>query len=194
MIYNNNKPIFSAVILAAGNSSRMGVPKMSLKFNAKSNFLENIVSEILTCGADEIVVVVNAKANFQKDFFATKFVVNTHPDWGRFHSLKLGLNGVKNIEKVLIINVDNPFINAKVIDNLVMESNDIDFVYPTYEGKGGHPFLINKKVVTSIINESNIHFNLKEFLKSFNGKSIHVLDEKILANINTKEDYEKFFG
>ena len=50
---------FSVIILAAGNSTRMGVPKFSLRFNSKHTFIEHIAQEYYDLGCKEIIIVIN---------------------------------------------------------------------------------------------------------------------------------------
>ncbi len=54
-----NTKKYSAIILSAGKSSRMGVPKFSLMFDDKSTFLEKIINAYADFGCEEIIVVLN---------------------------------------------------------------------------------------------------------------------------------------
>ncbi|HSH50155.1 MAG TPA: NTP transferase domain-containing protein, partial [Bacteroidales bacterium] len=108
---------FSAIILAAGNSSRMRFPKLALKYNDTQTFTEHITKEYVQFGCTEVIVVVNAE-NYQylrkqKLPFdeKIKFVVNEHPEWHRFYSLKKGVQVLSKRSKIFVHNVDNPFVN-----------------------------------------------------------------------------------
>lgn len=75
---------------------------------------------------------------------------------------------------------------------MLRQINDCDYIYPVFNGKGGHPLLINKTVAEGILLQDNTQMNLKEFLKSYR-KTNNVSDQKVLININTPEDYINIF-
>jgi CTP:molybdopterin cytidylyltransferase MocA len=193
------KKEFSAIILAAGKSERLGFPKLSLKYDDKKIFIEHVVNEYLEFSCTEIILVLNEIGNkylidnqirFNEN---VKIIINEHPDWHRFYSLKIGARSLNNIHAVFVHNVDNPFVNIKVLKELINCSEKADYLSPEYEGKGGHPFLISKNIVQELrsIEENQMH--LKEFLNQFFKMKVKVDDEKVLVNINTLEEYEKYF-
>jgi molybdenum cofactor cytidylyltransferase len=190
---------FSVIILAAGKSERMGFPKLSLKYNEKENFIEHIISEYLSFGCKDIAVVVNEIGfeylNKNEIQFPdiVKVVINEHPDWHRFYSLKIGAKSLSETHSVFIHNVDNPFVNNDVLKVLYNNKNKADYINPEYEGKGGHPILLSKKIIEELrsIEEDQIH--LKDFLNQYSRLRIKVDDNKVLANINTIEEYRKNF-
>ncbi len=190
---------YSAIILSAGKSSRMGVPKFSLKFNETSTFLENIINEYSDFGCNEIVVVLNRDADaFLKQIGLklsrmVKVVINEYPEWERFYSLKLGAKGLKIPSNTFVSNIDNPFVNHDVLNRLALAGEGFNYVNPTYNGKGGHPFLISEKVIVDLIEEEQDQIHLKEFLGRYSKTSVEVDDERILVNINTEDEYRKFF-
>ena len=190
----------SVIILAAGKSSRMGVPKLSLKFDAGKTFLEHVINEYSEFGCDEIVVVVNAEGHkyivksLQPFPENVKIAINEYPERGRFHSLKTGCLELSRINSVFVHNVDNPFVNQKILNALLAKNKEYDYVMPSYEGKGGHPVLISKDVVTTVIPEPDDQQHLKEFLNRFSSLKEDVDDEKVLVNINDNNDYKKWFN
>lgn len=194
----NNSKKYSAIILSAGKSSRMGVPKFSLRFNETSTFLENIINEYSKFGCNEIVVVLNPDSTSylkQLDLKLpsnTKVVINEHPEWERFFSLKLGAKGLIIPTNSFVSNIDNPFVSQDVLNRLASKGEGFNYVNPTYNGKGGHPFLISKKVITDLIAEEQDQIHLKEFLGRYTKKSVEVNDKKILVNINTEEEFKRF--
>ena len=93
-----------------------------------------------------------------------------------------------------VSNIDNPFVNQDVLNRLASKGEGFNYVNPTYNGKGGHPFLISEKVITDLVSEEKDQFHLKEFLIGYTRKSVEVSDEKILVNINTEEEFKRFFN
>ena len=187
----------SVVILAAGNSSRMGMPKFALKFSDKVTFLEEIINKYKAFGCKEILVVLNREGVSvldQKNIKLSneiKVVINEHIEWERFYSIKLGLKNLNNYHPVFIHNVDNPFVNLNVLDNLFCEITESNFVVPIFKNKGGHPILLSEKIIENIISEEKNDLNFRDFLKGFEKKIVEVEDEKILVNINSEKEYKE---
>ncbi len=191
---------FSAVILAAGYSSRMGVPKWGLMFDDEISFVEKISHEFAKSNSEQIILVVNELSNSQiidRDFNfpdILKIVVNENPDLGKFYSLKKAVE-LCNLEKpVCFTNVDNPFLDLELITLLMNESYKADYISPEYEGKGGHPVVLSSSVVKAIDYSQQDDMNLSEFLSQFKRKRVKVNNSKISSNINTKLDYLKYFN
>ncbi len=191
---------FSAIILAAGNSSRMGFPKLALKYSDSQTFIEHITNEYDRFGCADIIVVVNAEnheyLNKHKILFndKIKLVINEHPKWHRFYSLKTGVNSLCKKTKVFVHNVDNPFVNQDTLDLLIKHSENADYISPEFKGRGGHPILLSEKIVSDLllVKENQIH--LKEFLSHYPKKKVKVVDKNVLVNINTLVDYRKYFN
>ncbi len=195
-----NEKEYSAIILAAGKSERMGFPKLSLKYDEKNNFIEHIISEYLSFDCKEIILVINKigieylKKNEIQFPETVKIVVNEHPDWHRFYSLKKGVKSLSKNRPVFINNVDNPFVNDNVLNELVKNIKTADYISPEFEGKGGHPILLSKKIIEELKTIAEDQKHLKEFLNRYSRLRIRVNDEKILVNINTIEEYKRYFN
>ena len=190
---------FSAIILAAGKSERLGFPKLSLRFDKDFTFIERIANQYKEFGCEEIIVIVNEigkqyiiknKLQFPEN---TKIILNKYPDWHRFYSLKIGVKSLSNMTPVFIHNADNPFVNHQVLNELANNIINADYINPEYEGKGGHPIFISEKIVQYIINESEDQLHFKEFLNQYKKLKVPVEDENVLVNINTLEEYRKYF-
>lgn len=190
----------SAIILSAGKSERMGVPKFSLKFDKKTTFIENLVNEYLIFGCSEIIVVLNAKSielfHQLKIVFpeCVKVVENENPEWERFYSLKLAAIALKNSYGALVSNIDNPFLTSKILESLFKMSIHADYLSASFKGRGGHPFFISSKVIEDLRNEKADQLHLKQFLGKYPKKLVEVDDEKVLLNINSMEEYLKYFA
>ena len=196
--YKNGKE-FSVIVLAAGKSSRIGLPKLSLRYDENTIFIEHIVNKYESFGCKEIIIVVNETGN---NFLTenkiqlsdnVKIVINKHPEWHRFYSLKTGAKSMSEVLPVFVHNVDNPFVNHKVLNELLGNKGKADYISSEFNGKGGHPVLLSEKIVEDVIvtKENQIHF--KEFLNRYSRKKVRVDDEKVLVNINTKEEYRRYF-
>lgn len=199
----------AAIILAAGGSGRMGVPKLSLDFrlgvsdlsggyHTAIGFLEQCVSQFLLFGCSKVIVVVNREGfrwiEDHRPAIGTKacLVLNSYPERGRLFSLQLGIEKSGKRHGLFIHNVDNPFVSQKVLYSMwevSREHEDFDYISPRYKGQGGHPIMVSKRVIRPII-EAPSHENLKQLLSAYARKDVEVHDPNILLNINTMEEYQ----
>lgn len=189
----------SAIILAAGLSSRMKTNKTELPFDSNRNFLQKISEEYLNFTCKEIIVVFNTE-NYNsyidkglKFNDQIKIVINKYPEKGRFYSLKTGISALSEIVFSYIQNIDNPFVNQDILNLLNSNSEKADYIIPSFKGKGGHPILVSEKIIQAVKNTNSDDVNLKTFLNQFEKYYAATNDKKILANINTFSDYHLYF-
>ncbi len=193
-------PSVSVVILAAGNSSRMGCSKTLLKFDESKTFLEKIITTYLKLNIQKIVLVINNKIKEEVEETISKYlaeekiilITNQSPEKGRFHSIKMGLRNI-NSDNCFIQNIDNPFISLNLLSNMIQMKNNCDYVVPVFQNKIGHPILINKKIQTTILSNIKTETNLRFVLLHFKKNEVQCSNKNILANINTMEEYYKNF-
>ncbi len=185
----------NCIILAAGQSSRMGYPKHTLKFSEEETFLDHIIHVYKRFVVSKIVVVVNdsVNLNFLNNDESIKIVVNRHLEFGRFYSIQLGLQEINN-DLVYIQNIDNPFVNVGLLMSLQNGLDEAEFAVPVYEGGGGHPVLISPRILEQMVNDFKNNSRFDDVLKSFERKDVIVNDPYIGANINTPEDYKNYFS
>ncbi len=192
------KHSFSTVILAAGNSSRIGIPKLSLRDKSNNSFIEKIVYQYFDFGCEKIAIVLNKsgyefitnyKINFPKN---TKLIHNNEPELGRFRSIKLGLQAIRS-QYCFIHNIDNPNAKSEILTKLSENIKEFDWVKPTHYGKGGHPVLISKRIISNIISSTKNDIVLRDFLADYKVKKLEINDSSILQNINTASDYQQYF-
>jgi len=187
----------SAIILSAGKSERMGVPKFSLKFDKQVTFIEKLFNEYTAYGCNEIIVVLNEtsavlyhqlKLSIPSN---VRVVINHYPEWERFYSLKLAALALNKVKPVFVSNIDNPFVSNSILDCLYNESINFDYACVAFNGRGGHPFYLSEQVINHLRSEPQDQIHLKQFLSKYPKKLVEVNDSKVLLNINNMEDYHK---
>lgn len=192
----------SVVILAAGNSGRMVCPKPFLKWNDKWTFVEKIIDTYSHFLCDQIVLVLNEdgykifceKYPDYRNYSNLVLALNKFPEYERFYSIMTGISKLERTDYCFIQNVDNPFVNNSILESLFNSVDKSDYYVPTYDGKGGHPILINNTVINSISNFSHHEIKLNDFLRPFNKKTIRTEDESVLYNINTLEIFKQLLN
>jgi len=186
----------SAVILSSGLSERMGQPKALLKWSQSTTFIEKIIGEFERFGCKQIICMINEITEPTCKKLAVpqnvKFVVNHHPDWGRFYSIRTGLSEVKDSDYCFIHNVDNPFVNINTIEKLYSKRSHDVWCSPVFKDKGGHPVLIPNPIITKIAEVQDLNTTLADVLNLYPKVKIEMEDGSIHRNINTPEDYTNY--
>jgi molybdenum cofactor cytidylyltransferase len=191
---------YSAVILAAGNSSRMNFSKAFLSFDPETTFIEHIIHTYIAAGINDIILVVNEKNEKDIRLLLTgtysmhpiSRVLNRNPERGRFYSVQCGLKNVKN-NFSFIQNVDCPFINKELLEQMAERSEANTYVVPDFRGRRGHPVIISNEIRKHLLSLPGTDHNLRNELKRFKGTCLPWKDSGILANINTPDEYAKYF-
>jgi len=194
-----NHECVGAIILAAGNSRRMNAPKPFLKFDQDLMFIEKIISTYLGWDCREIVIVISKNAGNQHDYFdhlpqKVTCVVNEHPEFERFYSVKLGLTFLLKSAFCFIQNVDNPFITPQLLDILFANRSQEHYIAPVFNHRGGHPVLLNRRTMDLTCHWPDDSANLKEVLNTMKCRKIEMPDDRILININCQEEYKRYFN
>lgn len=140
----------SVILLAAGESKRMGKPKLLLPFG-KGTVLGQTIDNLLSSKVGEVIVVVGYRAQGMIKAIANrpvKVVVNPFYHQGMSTSIVTGLNLVDDKAQWLMIALaDQPLINSKTFNRLIKESLGADkgIIIPIYGGKRGNPIIFSTK-------------------------------------------------
>ena len=138
--------MISAILLAAGESKRMGKPKQ-LMLLGKTTMLEQTIDNLLNSKVSEVIVVLGHKAEEITTILVTKPVkiaLNPVYHQGMSTSIITGLNLVdERARAVMLALADQPFIDSQTINRLIDEFCDHNkgIVIPTYQSQRGHPVI-----------------------------------------------------
>ena len=193
---------YHVIILMAGKSSRFGQPKAFLPFDENHNFIQNLLHQYIEAGINQIVLVTNTllvnelemnlPGNLPKE--KIKIIVNPDIESNRFYSLKLALQNMELSYPVFIQNIDNPFTSSDLINEMKGKIQENQYVAPGYQGKRGHPILLSKEILKFIIEFDSVNENLRDLLEDFICEEVPTDDTRLMANINTREEYVKYFN
>jgi len=146
----------SALLLAAGESKRMGRQKLLLPFGTNT-IIEQTVDNLLNSRVDEVIVVLGYRAEELITKIGRnplKIAVNPHYQQGMSTSIIAGLNLIDNNAKaVMIALADQPGISSKTIDKLIDEFqlHNKGIIIPTYQGNRGHPVIFSIKYKSALL-------------------------------------------
>ncbi len=136
----------SVILLAAGESRRMGRPKLLLPFG-NGTILQQTTDNLLKSRVDEVIVVVGYGAQEMVKAIANrpvKIAMNPIYQQGLSTSIVAGLKLVNdNAQAVMIALADQPLIDSETINRLIEESLGYDkgIFIPTYQSENGHPVI-----------------------------------------------------
>jgi CTP:molybdopterin cytidylyltransferase MocA len=149
--------VTSAIVLAAGASSRMGRAKALLDVGGRPA-VEVVCDALRTGGADEVVVVVGRHAaEIRAGARPAGVRIVDNPRWstGRTSSVQAGLAALeRGSEWTLLALVDMPLVRADTVRAIVEAADgagaDVDVVVPVHRGRRGHPIALRRTLFPRI--------------------------------------------
>lgn len=199
-------PSFAGVILAAGESSRMGRDKALLPWpplkpgepTSTETFLSAAIRSLSPETDFVLVVVGKNELALAPTIYAhgASLIVNPDPSRGQFSSLQIGLQEVLNQgrDAAMITLVDRPPAGRSTIRNLrnafqgAPENTWV--IVPEHAGKHGHPYLVGREMISAFLrvpvtsSARDVEHQYQHHIQYF-----PVDDPAIALNINTPEDY-----
>ena len=186
----------AGLILAAGESSRMGADKALLDYHG-STFLEGLVSLFLR-HVSPVVVVLGHHAeeigNSLPARLGLEIAVNTNYKAGQLSSLQAGIKALApDVTGALLTLVDHPAVEDSTIATMieVFFASDVPIVVPRYRGRRGHPVLLSRALLVEIAAlpptasaKQVIHAHLDAALQ------LDVDDPGVLRDIDTPADFQ----
>ena len=140
----------AGLILAAGESRRMGYPKALLRYQDET-FLDRLVG-LFTMRCAPVIVVLGARAEEirAKAVRPATFVVNAEYQRGMTSSLQSGLGAIPaEAELILMTLVDHPAVSPATVDALFAGSAMVRV--PRYKGRRGHPILFSRSLIPDFL-------------------------------------------
>jgi len=187
----------SIVILAAGESKRMGEQKMLLPYEDKT-IIETVVDKALHSKADHVLVVTGShgpEIRTKLSQFAIDVVINDDYKSGMLSSVQTGIRSVpEHAQAMMLLLGDQPMVKTEIINQIIAayNSNAKRIVLPVYKGKRGHPVLIDISFKPDV-KKLNPQKGLRQLIieNPEDILEVEVNTSSILKDIDTKEDYER---
>jgi molybdenum cofactor cytidylyltransferase len=189
-----------SIILAAGESKRMGQAKMLLNINGKT-MIEQVINNVTCSDTDNTLVVLGAYQDLLVNLVkksGVKYCINENYKDGMLSSIQCGFNKLPpDYEAALIFQGDQPLIPPPVINIIIAayKSSDKGIVIPIHDRKRGHPILIDKKYGAEIA-KLDTSKGLRSLSYKFSDDVLEVEtnDPGILRDFDTINDYQKEFN
>ena len=192
--------MISAIVLAAGESKRMGRPKQLLEWQGKP-LLQHSLESLINSAADEIILVLGHEADRIRAALPAlpiKIVINRDYQQGMASSLRQGLLAMDpSSEAFLVLLADQPGIGPEILNTIIRTFRQADpkrgIVRPVYRGRRGHPVLIGAQYRKEALRLRG-DVGARQILMNHLGDvlEIDVEDNAILEDIDTPEEYQNY--
>ena len=190
--------MIAGIVLAAGESSRMGTDKARLGYK-NSTFLETILNTLGAAGVERVAVVLGHHAEeIRRTMNLGGAEVSINGDYrrGQTSSLQTGLKALEGteLEAVIVCLVDHPAVSSETLRRLVNSFSEsrAPVVIPTYRGRRGHPVVIGHPLFDELRSlgpdaGANTVVHRYQAVAQF----VEVNDLGVLLDIDDPESYRK---
>ncbi|SFJ54049.1 molybdenum cofactor cytidylyltransferase [Thermoflavimicrobium dichotomicum] len=188
--------MYTAILLAAGRSSRMGRPKGLLQWNEKP-LIRNQLEQLGLSRIHKIIVVLGYKPEVYEPFMDHqdgKITVLWNENWeqGKSSSILKGLSAIDHhCRAILFVNIDQP-VSSRIVNQLIdsYEKTGRKIHIPVFQHRKGHPVLISTELLEALYLVNEESQGLKSIIRAYQEdiELVHVEDPSVLYNFNTPAD------
>lgn len=197
--------MISAILLAAGSSSRMkGENKLMKKIKGKP-LIQHSINNLLGSAVDEIVIILGYENKTVQSIIKKnkkiKIVFNKNYKNGISTSIKVGIKNISSKSNSFFVCLaDMPNINQNIYNKLIKAKfkynkkvgRDLkkDIIIPTFEGKNGNPVLFSKQMKSEMLKIKG-DYGAKELIRLNKNKSmsIPVKNSGIILDYDKSNDF-----
>ncbi len=190
--------MIAGLILAAGESSRMGRDKALLEYRGRT-FLETIVGTLREAGIARVAVVLGHHAGEIQNAVKLKsaeVVINRDYRLGQTSSLQAGLRALENPDLVAVVLclVDHPAVSGGTVRALadLFQKSPAPVVIPTYNAQRGHPVLIARVLFPELLAlgpDEGANTAIRKYRDQT--QFVEVDDPGILLDVDEPESYSR---
>jgi molybdenum cofactor cytidylyltransferase len=191
--------MIAGLILAAGESSRMGQDKALLTYRGRT-FLETIVATLQEAGMERVGVVLGHHAEQIQGAVTlegAEIVINRDYTRGQTSSLQAGLRALEraDLEAVALCLVDHPLVSADTVRRLVasFRQSGAPVVIPTFQNQRGHPVLIGRALfeeLKALSPDEGTNTVIRKYRDATT--LVEVGDEGILIDVDNPDAYRRW--
>ena len=188
----------SAILLAAGESQRMGgINKLMLAVEGEP-LLRHTVKTLLASRLGEVVVVLGHQAEEARILLhelEVRTVVNSHYQEGQMSSVHCGLEALtRPCDGVMICLTDQPLLTAQDIDVLIdaFGRRGASIIVPTYQGRRGNPIVFAYAHRAEILSGGR-NLGCKRLIERNPDlvRTVEMDTDHVVIDLDTPEDYAR---
>lgn len=192
-------PRIAAVVLSAGESSRMGRPKALLPIEGET-FIGRIVGSLKRTQVGKILVVLGHNADplaAALGALSVEILINPNYQLGQLSSLQVAVRTLlpdPDCDGMLVHLVDHPYIDASLVDRMIRQfyESKKDIVVPRCRGKRGHPVLFSRRLFGALL-DAPMDQGAKAVVNAHGDATLEMEtdEEGITVDIDTPELYRQ---
>jgi molybdenum cofactor cytidylyltransferase len=187
----------SAIVLAAGESRRMGENKLLLPWRGRT-VIESIILTLRKCALSEIIVVLGHQVNRVRQALEgqpVRCILNEEFTAGMLSSVQCGVRESNtNTKGFLICLGDQPALNEEIIEPLLdaLSKSKASIVLPSYRGARGHPLLISSQYRDEIFKlDPAVGLRQLRLRHADEVLIIEIPDKAVMQDLDYPEDYRR---
>jgi len=191
--------VIVAVVLSAGESSRMGRPKALLPIDGQT-FIERIVAALKQTKVGKIIVILghNARELQSKiSHLPVEILINTDYKLGQLSSLQLAVRNLQpdlDCDGMLVHLVDHPYLAPALVEEMIRRFYETKkrIIVPKFHGKRGHPVIFSNALFDEILS-APMEEGAKAVVNAHRPETLEIETEEegIAVDIDTPELYQQ---
>jgi molybdenum cofactor cytidylyltransferase len=198
--------VLHAIVLAAGESTRMGTPKALLHTPDGRPFVAAIVGALNAAGLPDVVIVTGRDHDLVVEAITRaallrppRFARNPDPSRGQLSSLWVGMDAVVTVESegLLVTLVDVPLLNPATVERVAGEwrRTRAPIVRPAIGDRHGHPVIFDCALFGEL-RSASLDAGAKAVVRAHTREvlDVPVDDEGCLVDVDTPAEYEALLG
>ena len=188
-----------AVVLAAGESSRMGSPKALLPIDGET-FIARIVGVLKQTQIGKVVIVLGHDAAELKpriEHLAAEILINADYKLGQLSSLQVAVRSLRrqaDCDGMLVHLVDHPYLKPALVDQMIQSFYDSKklIVVPRCGDKRGHPVIFSRELFDELLS-APMDQGAKAVVNAHHGETLEIETDEagITVDIDTPELYRQ---
>lgn len=190
--------MLTGVILAAGHSSRMGIPKALLHYRDDRSFSQNLSDVFRLADVDDVVGTFSSDAAGMrvKEHFENagiEPIQNRYMDAGLLGSLCSVTESRPEASGFIFTPVDNPFMQTAAVAALTaaLRSPDVQAAQLTYRGSPGHPAALSQRRARALPKTMAAKLTAKSLFRD--SVQVEWENDAVVTNINTPDEFFRIF-
>ena len=188
-----------AVVLSAGESSRMGRPKALLPIDGQT-FIERIVAALKQTKVGKIIVILGHNGHELQSKIShlpVEILINTDYKLGQLSSLQLAVRNLQPdlaCDGMLVHLVDHPYLAPALVEEMIRRFYETKkrIIVPKFHGKRGHPVIFSNALFDEILS-APMEEGAKAVVNAHRAETLEIETEEegIAVDIDTPELYQQ---
>jgi molybdenum cofactor cytidylyltransferase len=191
--------VIVAVVLSAGESSRMGRPKALLPIDGET-FIERIVAALKQTRVGKIIVILGHNASELQPKISNlpvEILINTDYKLGQLSSLQLAVRHLQldhDCDGMLVHLVDHPYLTPALVQEMIRRFYETKkrIIVPKFHGKRGHPVIFSRELFAELLS-APVDQGAKAVVNAHRADTLEIETEEagIALDIDTPELYQQ---